>query len=465
MSHRLKTSFYSLYYKLLANYFSNQFVFIAILLLEFILFLCYPLWLNRNIENSNFFGSLNNTFLSYQVNGNTYIFYFCLCVSVILMYAIILSILLIKGCFVNENAVKTQDSLKWLFRSFGFMLILLQYLFIQPILEIFFSMLSGSISSYTSYSANLTISIVSGILCVVSILIIGVSIIFLHVEQIGSPIPWTMSSMIIDYIKLFKKILISFTLGCNYQGSSEIYIIVGLLILSLAELFFFLKAPKMDKKWIYIGTTFCEVPCSVIFIAYFINSLVSSEFVDYITIIIFLGPISVFAAVMIQNKKHYWLLSMPLVTFNSSSSVEEYIRNLLGMIDSQEKLTEYPILMGVVNQHTITCKNNDCFCHALVPKANKEGQAEGNSREKATMIQTTIEMPSDSKLAFGIYNISSTFLQECMDRIGKYPKLFILRAYIQYILLHNKFQALYDMQQAEELNPNIYEEYLIFSLE
>ncbi len=456
---RLRLATFLIFHKLMKNYFDNQLAHILLQLVETVLMLAYPLSLNGTFGEL----SLYATYLSlrYRSDYDADVYVFVISVSVSLVYILSFLIWIMNLCLFSADLSSPKENFRYCSRFYGFALIVLQYVLELPLIEMLLMLFTGNYpgSSGAQSGAEVFFSIAAGIILLLLLGLVIISTLFFHEEQIKSDLPWTMSPLALDYLKLLKKCVIACAVAWDPTGAVRDYILIALLLISSAQLYTFTRSFQMDKRWIQNATVLAEVVSWLVYVICIFNDLVEPGAIDYMFLIIFLVPALVTFTISIRWRRHVWLLSRTWGELKEPLIMEEYVRNLLLLVDSKEKLSDYPTLMGLAKQHSLACQNKDCVCHLLDTKADLTGT---NLSENHNTIE---DLPIDAKVGNIIYNLARTFVQEAANGLGRQAKLFVLNAYINFILLNNKFQALYDLQQAAELVPSIYEEFLIYRLQ
>jgi hypothetical protein len=339
-----------------------------------------------------------------------------------------------------------------------------------PLLEglfIPFARTDISDSSQAAIIANCIAAAVIGSLLVFSV---GLAVVFMHEEQFNSPLPWTMSSLWVDYCEVLKKVLIAACSSLDIRGSGQVYYVLLLLIVATAEFWAFMNASAMDKHWVYLINICCQVTCWLFYLIYTLQILVGKELVHYLALMAFFLPAAVASAVAIRRRVQTQLTTQAVGALREAGQVESFIRGLLRLIDSKHRLAEYATLLGILKHHSGSCSRGDCPCRSLMAVEQEEpseqaDQLSSNKGDNIVKIKAhVLELPSDSRLVTITHDFVNNVLQQSISRIGKQCRLYVLSGYIHFLLLQNKFQALYDLQQAEELTPTLYEEYMLFRL-
>ena len=383
--------------------------------------------------------------------------------------------LLVLGYCSTESKGKWTDSCQLWFKLYSFLLILLQYLFVVPIATILL------IAYETGYNlqgnplvaVNIIIAAVGTLILALVLLAIVSTIYLFHEEQINSSIPWTMIPMLLDYMKLFKKVCVALALSLDQTTlSDEVFLIIFFVITS-AEIWIFLVSPSPEKKWINYTVIFCEAACWSISIFSMAHSFVSDNLLDYFTLILFLLPTSITIIALFKRRKQQEIIESHAVQrFHSSTEIDEYIRQFNVMISESSSLQAYAKLIAIVKQHCANCQDLECPCTTFCVKEDEENEdySENSLSEHPVKFQEVNygesfqKSASHVKFITAVYKLMDYMIFNYMQKSGKYANLFILSAYIQYFHLKNKFQALYNLQQANDLDPDSYQQYQIYKL-
>jgi hypothetical protein len=149
----------------------------------------------------------------------------------------------------------------------------------------------------------------------------------------------------------------------------------------------------------------------------------------------------------------------------------------------QNKCKEYITIQGVFANHIRTCKALNCPCEevtrAAEPIAVEENLSASTSMVKSlhnfsmkqTMQRTMsihsaeiqlTELNSISKKRF--FEFLKSLIERSIATTVKPTKLYIQLSYIHFIFLENKFIALYDLMNAQDIKPSLVEEFLIYRL-
>lgn len=436
------------------NSFNSSLVYCLFLAIETELMLHYPLSLEYG-----FFGIYNkgkSMEISELINSDSILYVFIIAISLTLIYVGSFIIYLIDLFFFEKNITNPKDSFRYCSRFYGLFLQIFQYILAMPLLEALFFCIPGGESKWKNLDSNMSAAITAACsVCFVFGIILDIVIIFFyHDEQIDSKLPWAMSPLYVEYMKLLKKIMVAFASDFHFTHSIESYFLVAILVISTGQYYLFITAQQMDKKWPQIVTIMLETSQWVVYVTCFINELAETVICDIITIWIILVPTLIVVVMNLKWRRRMWLLNRSTAELLDINLLEEYVRNLVLFVDSNEKYTDYSTLVGYMKQHTVHCESKDCACKFF---RFKEGASEITSLD-----DNVIEA---NKVSCCIYQMCRYFIQDGCSKTVRNSKIYLLSAYVQFILQGNKFQALYDLQQATEIIPSFYEEFLMFRLQ
>ena len=167
----------------------------------------------------------------------------------------------------------------------------------------------------------------------------------------------------------------------------------------------------------------------------------------------------------------------------NQNAMEQYVSIMCRVFHGQSKCENYIILQGVFASHIRTCSAVGCPCEdisrALDQAAGDENLSASTSVMKsvrAISIKQTIQrnlsihsadIPltdynSINKKKF--FEFMRSLIERALTTVSKTTKLYIQLAYIHFIFLENKFIALYDLMNAQDSKPSLFEEFLIYRL-
>ena len=400
--------------------------------------------------------ALDNSFtidefvLSEYFHKNYVIYLYIVAISMSILYTMIYLFMMIEQLLYN-----LKDSLQHLSQLYTFMLLILVYIFLLPILELLLvPILTKEEPWDTMDSAEYVFIIIgSSITALFLLLITGITLLFFHEEQLDSNLPWSMSSLGVDYIKLFKKFLIACCAPLTFDNNLRDYLQIFIVIISWIEFLLMLFSARMDKKWPYIILIFSEVVQWIVFNACILNNLLEYVLIDYWLITLMIIPIAIILIYNIKHEEQIQLLIKHPNEIDNINTFDVYTRNLLRLADLKSSNFDYPALSGYIRNHCGNCNYESCPCRI-------DDFMDTSNIERAN----NMELAGKQKIISCIHKLCNHFIQEGLLKFGRHPRLYIMSAYIQLFLYGNRFQALYDIQQAMEISASIYESFLIYRL-
>ena len=438
---KLRILVMTVYQRLVENCHCNQAVYIIYILIELFFILLYPLSLNNSIiyDLSNDIYSVKDYF-----NRESIFYAYIIVISLITLYVIVFFIFLLYQTIVTEDRHTNQ----WFYEIYSFFILNLIYVFTSPCLAIL--IIAFPIGGSLWYDLDFIKKIFAIIGAIVFILIIVIlnflSIFFFHEEQLNSEMPWSMNPLVFDFMKLLKKLIVAFYEMKGEDNNIYAYLRVVLLLYVWVEFIYLMWSPNLGKKWPQFALITAESVQVMVYTSCIMNNIFGIIVVDYCLLLLVLIPLNVVGSVYFKQQKKYDLLNFISKELLSINQFTVYIRNLLNLCDSHENSIEHSYLMGYLQNHIKSCNSKECFC-------------------RNTMDDTAIVIKNESnRTSTAIYELCVHYIQEALIKFGRYPKLYLLNAYAHFYLCKNDFQALYDLQEAIAVSPNIYEEFLIHRL-
>jgi len=481
LTFRLKNTLYAFYGKLLANFVSSQVVYIILLLIETFIFCYYLLiiWLPKcNI-------------LDNLIAPKTFIYVYSACCGIVLLYFILFIMLAaLAFCSVGDasknSSKQAQSPSEWReyfkcwFRLYGFLLSVYLHVLFFPITWALIVPISPATTLEEATGIGLIIVSIIGLLISTAITIL--TIFFFHDEELDSDLPWTMSSHLVEYMKFLKKIFIAVAFTyIERETLFESEILIGVCLASIIEIIAILKGQQLAKKIPNYAYVLCETLVITFSLSTLINLVANETVFDVFLIFFMVWPTT--AAIILIIKQNQTTVLMASNNYEENS--EDYVRNMLLLVEADVDTTTHNTtncltaqVVGFLRHHAMYCNKPECPCKDIII-----GEAEENSDREQQQLQANTTMTDNTG------NFQSNMLQETdknssipkykrtlftflnyliksgmLSNADKDAKPFILSSEIQLRFLENKFQALYDLQEAQECNPTLYEEYSISRL-
>ena len=154
------------------------------------------------------------------------------------------------------------------------------------------------------------------------------------------------------------------------------------------------------------------------------------------------------------------------MTYNTiKDSIERYVRKVLILIDLESNSkTKLPSLTALMKFHYSICNDVLCPCHEFQfnDKDDQDDQILISKVSLDNLNEVNIEPDINEKTDLqGKSKIQIYSFLNYLIKTENCAKSYIISAEIQFKYMMNKFQALYELQEAHDCNPTIHEEYLI----
>ncbi len=486
---RLKVSLYALYSKLLSNhYVSNQILYALLLLVELVQFVYYPLTKLRPDYD------VLTTSLSKSVYP--YIFYALAgCLGV--YFAIFVALFSLSYCATrshglqpghvdlggktSQSAAEWKESFKFCFRLYGFMLSIYQHVLFLPAIWACVLVIKPDNLKEIAGEAAGQAGFVAGAVLLLAIgsALAMVTAFFFHDEEVDAEQPWSMLPLVAEYVKLAKKVVVGVALCFRESNDFETGVLVVLCLAGAVEILTIIRNLPLTNRLANFAFSVAEVGAFAYSFFALVNCLLDSYLVDYFSFFISLLPTAVIVITLVKRQQQTKTLSAASIQTANSGS-EEYVRQMVSLIrDEPNSAAPSPILIGLLRHHCSGCSKADCPCNDIqVGEREKEDVSEGVA--KAAICSTvgyegeidngtgTAEqnnrLTGVSKFRRGLYKFLIFAINDAISHTQNEARLHILAARIQLKFLRNKFQAWYDLQEAGESNPSIYDEYCIHRL-
>ena len=423
---KLKQAIFTTFFSIQRNSPHNQLFYMFLLIAELISLLaysfCLPIGLDKNMHKFDIREHLVSSVLivCYIVAG-----------SLLMVYFVILILLII-----GRWHFKRTNILHWLQIIYSFILISFLYMFFMPCVGVMALTISLEYSPWKDIGIIqfTAIAIASSFIILLAIFLASLAIFIFHDEEFNSSLPWSMSPLLVDYLKLIKKLAI---ICCFvFESSNKDILLLAIFVITWIQFYVVLTSPQLDKKWPRIVFFFSEIAQWLVYTTAILNELLSTILIDYPLLFFIMLPMGVAGLVLFKSAGKYNLLAKPIIELDNAKDTETYIRNLLLFAKTAIKRDKYFIISSYLHNHCNSCQLKDCPC----------------SHEYSAI--------EDSKAIELIHNLCAYFIKETIRRTGRKKKLYILNAYINYFLKGNCFQAIYDLQEAEEMSSGIHEEYI-----
>eukprot|EP01022_Parablepharisma_sp_SALTPOND_P008015 TRINITY_DN135076_c2_g1_i1.p1 TRINITY_DN135076_c2_g1~~TRINITY_DN135076_c2_g1_i1.p1 ORF type:complete len:1694 (-),score=130.78 TRINITY_DN135076_c2_g1_i1:1451-6472(-) len=465
---RLKISLYAFYGKLLANYFTNQFFYICMLLLELSELMYYPLIILRPDLDA----------LYHIFEYESFVYIFATACGTTLLYLLLFFLLwslaycstvgkqrTSKKSSASEksmhSAAEWREYLKFWFRFYGFLLNLYVHLLFLPIAWICIVPLSPeSDGFFTNNPALIAISILT---LLVGTILCGITTYFYHDEGLSSDLPWTLLPLLANLMKLLKKVVFAAAFTYSRDIVFEVEVLLVVCAISFIELLNVVRSQQMPKKWSAVTFILCEVSIFAFSVLALVNSVSNEFMLDYPAFLLAMMPTILILALLIKYQHRLQVLSDPAL----QREPEEYVRQMASLLQKESKNNiPPPSLIGYLRHHCSSCVTSECPCKNIdiCDKDETEEYYFRNQNVVDKDYDNNIDLGKVGKFRKTFYTFLNYLVKSGLDQTEKEAKPYILSAEIQLNYLQNKFQALYDLQEAQECNMTLYEEYSVYRI-
>lgn len=324
----------------------------------------------------------------------------------------------------------------------------------------------------------------SALVLVLSMILALASTIFYNDTQPDSNLPWANCSSGVVLLKFLKKIVIVVCLILSYKSSGMDLIM--LILVNIINCFIISRLARhlyMNDIHVHGTIICCEGGITWISAVSLIQKVFKIGYVHDFYVLLSI-PVAFFLLKSLLDRRNYDLIYTSKVEYlPNQSSMEQYVSIMCRVFHGQSRCENYIILQGVFASHIRTCSAPGCPCEdisrALDPAGGDENLSASTSVMKsvrAISIKQTIQrnlsihsadIPltdynSINKKKF--FEFMRSLLERALTTVTKNTRLYIQLAYIHFLFLENKFIALYDLMNAQDSKPTLFEEFLIYRL-
>jgi len=350
----------------------------------------------------------------------------------------------------------TSDGNMCCYKIYGFLLLVYQYVLMLPMLWI--CLIPVASSTENGFASNIAVSIVGLIFAAIAIVLQLIIIIFFYDEELDSKLPWTLTSIIKNCLELLRKIVISFAFSYSRsQSFSGQMLTMGCLIHAI-ELIYTIKAQGTLNKILESSVNLFEMSSFIFHLLVLINSIFDDLLIDYPALFVIILLVAEMIITLAKTKNRLYIMS----NRNSTENSEKYVREIVYMLKQEvDGKNHASSLVSFIKCHRTICIESECPCKEieLIDRDIPEGQP--------LISQTNvpgIDKEDKNKFKRSVYIFLNFLVKNRCSESRNCAKFYILSAEIQLKYLLNEFQAVYELQEAQDCSPSLQDEYFIFRL-
>lgn len=442
----LKATLYSFYDSLLANYPQGQVSHLVMVVIESIELLYYP------------FSILTEC----AVFPNTSYYPLLFIVSTAIAFAYLVAVatgLLLIFCYLRKHSVdkvkfadRNNGFVRNCFSFFAFALNLHLMVFVFLIVDLCLAPLLFESSS--SFINNPAVRILGTFIAVVATSLGGLTLFFSLDEELGSKLPWTGTPPLIMGINFAKKIVMAVAFNGYYDGTTNKYFVVACCAFSLIEIIGFVRGKGMARRAVELlmimGETSNFAMCLLA-----LAKLLCADFELNCPVLFAVGVATAGLLVTLLRARRR---EEVLYCSDAGRYVEEYVREVVRLVEAEKSSASYsPHMTAVLKHHCLVCASPEC------PFKIRNHYKKENTEDQDLLSHR-------SKLQANKYNskqqvyILLNYLMKERVKSEKNAKYHILIAQLQTRYIGNNFQALYELQEAQDYCLSAHQEFSIVRL-
>ena len=344
----------------------------------------------------------------------------------------------------------------------------------------------------TSYSTvnsckgatHIVFMLLSTIALIFSVSLVLVSSIFFNDTQPDSKLPWANCDLSVVLLKqLEKAIVVAYIILHGEASGIKLVILILIAILTIFIMSRLIKHLYMNDEYIH-GCILCfESSLMWICLMGLLQRIFDLDFIHDIHILCAI-PISYIITRYIVNRRSNNLIYSSKVEYLlDQSDMIQYVLLLSRIFHGQSACENYVILQGVFANHIRSCALNNCPCEDIT-RTSEVGGGEESLSASTSMVKSirTISIKQTIQRNLSVYSaeiqlteynsigkrkffeFTRKLVERALTMVIKVTKLYVQLGYIHFIYLENKFIALYDLMNAQDTKPSLFDEFTIYRL-
>lgn len=470
-TNKIKLALYFLYGKLLHYCPKSLLLYIFLLLCEF--------WESFYYVAIHLSSSLD---FPYDLpNKSLFPYLYIVVCSVILVYiGIFFTLLAISYCSANDAATskdkhttgeegKTDHTgnkgcLRLCFAVFSFLLLVYEHILVLPFS--WFLLVPFAHETERDFTNSIATIIISSVFIVLSLVLTLLTNFFYHDQELGSKIPWSLTPILANILKTITKLVVAFALGYERSGNAAKWLLAIICVLLLFQIASLIAAQEMPNKAAELLLNVFRIT-ELLGSALVLADLVFTDFLmDYPAMLISLLLAAALLVFLLKRRQRVKVVSDK----SAWKQPERFVRQVLYLTEDESCDKEYSApLIGLLKFHVSNCTFAECPCKEIsLNNKEEDDQCLLNASEmlpnSSVFIDNRERQNYQGKSKKSVYSFLNYLVKNKQIQAAAQASSHILSAQLQLKYLANEFQALYELQEAEDSNPSISEEYFIYRL-
>lgn len=333
-------------------------------------------------------------------------------------------------------------------------------------------------------ATHIVYMLLSGFGLVFSLLLTLVSSIFFNDTQPDSKLPWANCNLTVVLLKqLEKTIVVVYSVLCSKTSGVEIVALILLAIASIFTMTKLLQSLYMNDAYVHACVLCFESSLTWVCVVGLVQRTFELGYIHDMYIILAIPVSYMITRYVVNRRANNLIYSSKVEYLLSQSDMEQYVLLLSRIFRGQSACENYIVLQGVFANHIRACTAANCPCEDITRASDVGGAEESLSAStsvvksiRAISIKQTVqrnlsihsaeiqltEYNSIGKRKF--FEFMRSLVERALTMVVKVTKLYIQLGYIHFIYLENKFIALYDLMNAQDTKPSLFDEFIIYRL-